>query len=74
MNLYNCACGERLDIDDGKQCRACRTKEKEKQMKNESPSTHWTYSDRPQDENAQCKGCETREDAIEEGFGEEFPG
>ncbi len=38
MNLYNCECGERLDIDDGKQCRACKTGKiqtgEEKTMKN----------------------------------------
>lgn len=26
MSLYQCACGDPLDIDDGKQCRACHGK------------------------------------------------
>jgi hypothetical protein len=34
---------------------------------------HWTYSDRPEDESSSCKGCLTREDAIEEAFGEYYP-
>jgi hypothetical protein len=33
---------------------------------------HWTYSDRPEDESSSCKGCLTREDAIEEAFGEYY--
>jgi hypothetical protein len=35
-------------------------------------SEHWTYSDRPEDESASCKGCLTREDAIEEAFEEYY--